>query len=229
MTTAQTVSAAERTYLAPGGGDPWTLPERVTAVWSGEGEWQITLRVFRDLGLAFAAALVGIYIVLWIQTGLPALAGIIMLAIPLSMIGIMPGFWLLNQLGQRTIDGFPNPILFTATAMIGMIALAGIVVRNSLVLVEFVQSALRAGLVLQEALVQAGAIRMRPVFLTAGTTLLGNLVITLDPIFSGLAWAIIFGIVAATVFTLLVIPVVYYLVYRNRPGHGLPTAPAEEL
>ena len=96
-------------------------------------------------------------------------------------------------------------------------------------LVEFVQSALREGMALQEALVQAGAIRMRPVFLTAGTTLLGNLVITLDPIFSGLAWAIIFGIVAATVFTLLVIPVVYYLVYRNRPGHGLPVSSAEDI
>jgi multidrug efflux pump subunit AcrB len=120
------------------------------------------------------------------------------------------------------IDGFPNPILFTATAMIGMIALAGIVVRNSLILVEFIHMALREGKPLSEALIQAGSVRMRPIFLTAGTTLLGNLVITLDPIFNGLAWAIIFGILASTVFTLFVIPVIYSLVYANKPGHGLP-------
>jgi multidrug efflux pump subunit AcrB len=102
-----------------------------------------------------------------------------------------------------------------------MIALAGIVVRNSLILVEFVHMALRAGKSLQDALVAAGAVRLRPIFLTAGTTLLGNLVITLDPIFSGLAWAIIFGIAASTVFTLLVIPVIYHLVYGAKPGHGL--------
>jgi multidrug efflux pump subunit AcrB len=120
------------------------------------------------------------------------------------------------------VDGFPNPVLFTATAMIGMIALAGIVVRNSLILVEFVHMALREGRTLREALLRSGAVRMRPIFLTAGTTLLGNLVITLDPIFSGLAWAIIFGIAAATMFTLLVIPVLYNLVYGNKPGYGLP-------
>jgi multidrug efflux pump subunit AcrB len=106
--------------------------------------------------------------------------------------------------------------------MIGMIALAGIVVRNSLILVEFIQLALREGKDLREALVQSGAVRMRPIFLTAGTTLLGNLVITLDPIFSGLAWAIIFGIGASTMFTLFVVPVLYSLVYSNKPGHGLP-------
>jgi multidrug efflux pump subunit AcrB len=145
-----------------------------------------------------------------------------MLAIPLSIIGIMPGFWMLNHLGERVVAGFPNPILFTATAMIGMIALAGIVVRNSLILVEFIQMALREGKDLHEALLQSGAVRMRPIFLTAGTTLLGNLVITLDPIFSGLAWAIIFGIGASTMFTLFVVPVLYRLVYGNKPGHGLP-------
>jgi multidrug efflux pump subunit AcrB len=213
---------AGRNYLSPGSGDPWSLPDGIRAVWNGEGEWDITLRVFRDLGLAFAAALVGIFVVLRLQTGSGALAVIIMLAIPLTVIGIMPGFWLLNQIGERSIEGFPNPVLFTATAMIGMIALAGIVVRNSLILVEFVHLALKQGTDLEEALVQAGAIRMRPVFLTAGTTLLGNLVITLDPIFSGLAWAIIFGIVASTLFTLAVIPVVYFLVYGNKSGHGVP-------
>jgi multidrug efflux pump subunit AcrB len=219
----------QRSYLQLGGGDGWSLPAGVHAVWSGEGEWDITLRVFRDLGLAFAAALLGIFIVLLIQTGSAGLSLIIMLAIPLTVIGIMPGFWLLNQIGTRSVDGFPDPVLFTATAMIGMIALAGIVVRNSLVLVEFVHLALRQGAALRDALLQAGAIRMRPVLLTAGTTLLGNLVITLDPIFSGLAWAIIFGIAASTLFTLAVIPVVYYLAYRNTPGHGLPTAKTSEL
>jgi len=96
------------------------------------------------------------------------------------------------------------------------------VVRNSLILVEFVHLALKEGHGLHEALLQAGAVRMRPIFLTAGTTLLGNLVITLDPIFNGLAWAIIFGIAASTVFTLFVIPVLYSLVYAGKPGHGLP-------
>jgi multidrug efflux pump subunit AcrB len=219
----------KRTYLNPGGGLSWTLPEDVKAVWNGEGEWEITLRVFRDLGIAFAVALLGIFLVLRIQTGLSAITGIIMLAIPLSIIGIMPGFWLLNHIGDRMIAGFPNPILFTATAMIGMIALAGIVVRNSLILVEFIHMALREGKSLTDALLQAGAVRMRPIFLTAGTTLLGNLVITLDPIFSGLAWAIIFGIAAATMFTLFVIPIIYNLVYLNKPGHGLPQRRGDEF
>ena len=217
------VAPDRRTFLKPGGGLPWSLPEGITAVWNGEGEWEITLRVFRDLGIAFAVALLGIFIILRIQTGLSVMAVIIMLSIPLTMIGIMPGFWLLNQIGDRLVAGYPNPILFTATAMIGMIALAGIVVRNSLILVEFVHLALKQGKGLRDALLQAGAVRMRPIFLTAGTTLLGNLVITLDPIFSGLAWAIIFGIAASTVFTLFVIPVLYSLIYTGKPGHGLPT------
>ena len=211
-----------RTYLNSGGGQGWRLPDDIRAVWNGEGEWEITLRVFRDLGIAFAVALLGIFVVLRIQTGMTVMTLIIMLAIPLTMIGIMPGFWLLNQIGDRLVNGFPDPILFTATAMIGMIALAGIVVRNSLILVEFIHLALRNGQSLRGALLQAGAVRLRPIFLTAGTTMLGNLVITLDPIFSGLAWAIIFGIAAATTFTLFVIPVLYHLIYKNKPGHGLP-------
>jgi multidrug efflux pump subunit AcrB len=222
------VPLKNRTYLNPGGGLPWALPDGVHAVWNGEGEWQITLRVFRDLGIAFGVALLGIFLVLRIQTGLSAITAIIMLAIPLSVIGIMPGFWLLNHVGERVVDGFPDPTLFTATAMIGMIALAGIVVRNSLILVEFIHMALRDGSDLKEALTKAGAVRMRPIFLTAGTTLLGNLVITLDPIFSGLAWAIIFGIAASTLFTLFVIPVIYHLVYSGRPGHGLAPGKGSE-
>ena len=214
-----------RTYFNSGGGLPWALPEGVLAVWKGEGEWKITVRVFRDLGMAFGVALLGIFLVLRIQTGLSAITAIIMIAIPLSLIGIMPGFWLLNQLGMRSVNGFPDPILFTATAMIGIIALAGIVIRNSLILVEFIHMSLREGKGLTDALLRAGAVRMRPIFLTAGTTMLGNLVITLDPIFSGLAWAIIFGLAASTVFTLFVIPVLYSLVYSNKPGHGLPVSP----
>lgn len=210
-----------RTYLSNGGGDSWRVAEGIEVVWSGEGEWKITVDVFRDLGIAYGAALLGVFTVMLIQTGLPAVSGIIMLAIPLTVIGIMPGFWILNAM-SGDINQYPNPALFTATAMIGMIALAGIVVRNSLVLIEFIQQSLHAGHNLHDALIQSGAVRMRPILLTAGTTLLGNIVITLDPIFNGLAWAIIFGITASTIFTLLVVPVVYNLAYQNQPGHGLP-------
>lgn len=204
-----------RTFINSGGGDYWHLPEDINLVWSGEGEWRITIRVFRDMGLAFIFALVGIYFVLRIQTASMALSLIIMMAIPLTVIGIMPGFFMLNQLGERQIAGAPDPVLFTATAMIGMIALAGIVVRNSLILVEFITQARKQGESIKEALVLAGSVRMRPVLLTAGTTLLGNLIITLDPVFSGLAIAIIFGIVSSTVFTLFVVPIVYLLVFEK--------------
>jgi multidrug efflux pump subunit AcrB len=169
------------------------------------------------MGLAFAFALIAIFFVLRIQTGSTSLALIIMSAIPLTIIGIMPGFWLMNQFGERVVAGAPDPVLFTATAMIGMIALAGIVVRNSLLLVEFITQARARGLALKESLIEAGAVRTRPVLLTAGTALLGNLVITLDPVFSGLALAIIFGLAASTLFTLLVVPVVYLLVF-DQPG-----------
>lgn len=206
-----------RNYLQSGGGEPWTLPQGTSYSFSGEGEWKITIDVFRDMGIAFAFALVGIYFLLKIQTASSALALIIMSAIPLTVIGIMPGFWLLNQFGEREIAGAPEPILFTATAMIGMIALAGIVVRNSLILVEFITLARAQGMNIKQALLRAGEVRMRPVLLTAGTTMLGNLVITLDPVFSGLALAIIFGIIASTLFSLFVVPIVYYLVFEDSP------------
>ncbi|MFT5674512.1 MAG: multidrug efflux pump subunit AcrB, partial [Paraglaciecola sp.] len=222
------IPLSDRHYLNNGAGDSWSVDHDITVIWSGEGEWKITVDVFRDLGIAFAAALFGVFVVMLLQTGLPAVSGIIMLAIPLTVIGIMPGFWLINSLGGD-IGGYPNPALFTATAMIGMIALAGIVVRNSLVLIEFIQQSLAAGKPLQAALVESGAVRMRPILLTAGTTLLGNIVITLDPIFNGLAWSIIFGITASTIFTLLVIPVVYNLAYKNVPGHGLAQVDKEEI
>ena len=207
-----------RTYFNPGGGALWQVPQGVQVEWGGEGEWNITLRVFRDLGIAFGVALLGLFVVIRMQTGLTSLTFIIMLAIPLTVIGIMPGFWLLNVLTATGVDGIADPVLFTATAMIGMIALAGIVVRNSLILIEFVQQARARGMSIDVALLEAGRLRARPVLLTAGTTLLGNLVITLDPIFAGLAWAIIFGIAASTLFTLFVVPLAYKLVYQGSEG-----------
>jgi multidrug efflux pump subunit AcrB len=206
-----------RTYFESGGGKSWQLPKGTSYSFSGEGEWKITVDVFRDMGIAFAFALVAIFFLLKIQTSSSGLALIIMSAIPLTIIGIMPGFWLLNQFGERTIAGAPDPILFTATAMIGMIALAGIVVRNSLILVEFITLARNKGMNIKQALLAAGEVRMRPVLLTAGTTMLGNLVITLDPVFSGLALAIIFGIIASTLFSLFVVPMVYFLVFEDNP------------
>jgi multidrug efflux pump subunit AcrB len=189
------------------------LPEGTRVIWSGEGEWNITLDVFRDLGIAFGTALVLIYVLLLIETGSYGMPMIIMGAIPLTMIGIMPGFWFLNLVANSSVGGYDTPVFFTATAMIGMIALAGIVVRNSIILIDFIQHATKRGLPLQEALIESGAVRLRPILLTAGAALLGNWIITLDPIFSGLAWSIIFGVFASTGFTMLVIPVVYWLIY----------------
>ncbi len=194
------------------------MPDGTRAQWAGEGEWKITLRVFRDMGIAFAAALTGIYILLIVQTGSFFMPLLIMMAIPLTLIGAMPGFWLLNLITGETIGGFADPVFFTATGMIGMIALGGIVIRNAIVLIEFIQEALKQGLPFDEAILQSGAIRMRPILLTAATTALGAWPITLDPIFSGLAWTLIFGLLASTVFTLVVIPVTYYALYRNQHG-----------
>jgi multidrug efflux pump subunit AcrB len=215
-----------RTWLRPGGGVPWAVPEGFEVHWAGEGEWKITLDVFRDLGIAFGVALLAIYVLLMFETGSQVLPLVIMLAIPLTAIGIMPGFLFLNYLVNWPIGGYPNPVFFTATAMIGMIGLAGIVVRNSVVLIDFIQNALAEGFDLREAIVRSVAVRARPIFLTSGTTLLGNWVITLDPIFSGLAWAIIFGIFASTAFTMLVIPLVYFLLY-SRPSSDQPITALE--
>ncbi|MFI5397821.1 MAG: efflux RND transporter permease subunit [Candidatus Binatia bacterium] len=212
---------ASRSYFHNGGGDPWSLPPGTRAVWSGEGEWQITLDVFRDLGLAFGAACIGIYVLLVYQTGSYFMPLILMISIPLTMIGIMPGFWLLNRLGGTAIGGFPNPVFFTATAMIGMIALSGIAVRNAILLIEFAHERLRTGEPLRTALLTCGAVRLRPILLTSAAAMLGAFPITLDPIFSGLAWALIFGLFVSTAFTLVVIPMTYDLVYRHRPGHGV--------
>ncbi|MGM0786143.1 MAG: efflux RND transporter permease subunit [Thermodesulfobacteriota bacterium] len=189
------------------------LPEGIRAEWAGEGEWQITLRVFRDLGIAFAAALIGIYILMVLQTNSFFMPVLIMMAIPLTLIGIMPGFWLLNIVSGGIVGGYDKLVFFTATSMIGMIALGGIVIRNSVVLIDFIQDALKNNMPVKEAIVQSGAIRMRPILLTALTTGLGAWPITLDPIFSGLAWALIFGLFASTLFTLVVVPVTYYALY----------------
>jgi len=191
-------------------------PKDIRVQWAGEGEWKITLRVFRDMGIAFAAALMGIYILMIIETGSFSMPLLIMMAIPLTLIGAMPGFWLLNLVTGHPVGGFDNPVFFTATGMIGMIALGGIVIRNALVLIEFIQEAVKEGLPLKEAILQSGAIRMRPILLTATTTAIGAWPITLDPVFSGLAWTLIFGLLASTLFTLLVIPVTYYALYRPK-------------
>jgi len=219
----------ERSYLRMGAGVPWQLGEQFRVVWSGEGEWKITVDVFRDLGIAFAAACLGIYILLVYQTASYFMPLILMISIPLTMIGIMPGFWLLNLISNRPVGGFENPVFFTATAMIGMIALSGLAVRNAILLIEFVHEALKRGDDLFTALMHSGAVRFRPIVLTAGAAMLGAWPITLDPVFSGLAWALIFGLAVSTAFTLLVIPVVYWMVYEKKPGHGLKVGEAEEL
>ena len=189
------------------------LPAGIEAVWTGEGEWKITVDVFRDLGIAFSAALLAIYVLLVYETGSYLLPIIIMLSIPLTMIGIMPGFWLLNALLGKSVGGYADPVFFTATAMIGMIALGGIVQRNAIILIDFIRSEAARGKSLADAILEAGATRFRPIFLTAGTTLLGAWPITFDPIFSGLAWSIIFGLFVSTAFTLLVVPTAYALIY----------------
>ena len=198
------------------GAEGSAVPAGFEVVWAGEGEWKITVDVFRDLGLAFGAACLGIYVLLVYQTGSYFMPIILMISIPLTIIGIMPGFWLLNLLFDRPIGGYDTPVFFTATAMIGMIALAGIAVRNAILLIDFIHAALARGSDLKQAILDSGAVRFRPIFLTASTAMLAAVPITLDPIFSGLAWALIFGLFVSTAFTLVVIPVVYWMAYRRR-------------
>ena len=203
-------------------------PHGVDVRWAGEGEWKITLDVFRDLGIAFGAACLGIYILLIWQTNSYGMPLLLMVAIPLTIIGILPGFWLLNLAKNVEIGGYPNPVFFTATGMIGMIALSGLATRNAILLIEFVHEELREGSPLRDALLKSGAVRFRPIFLTAGTAMLGAYPITLDPVFSGLAWSLIFGLLVSTAFTLVVVPAAYWLIYANRPGHGLPQLATDE-
>jgi len=194
------------------------LPAGIRAEWAGEGEWKITVDVFRDLGIAFGIALLAIYVLLVYETASYLLPLVIMLSIPLTLIGIMPGFWLMNLLTARTVGGYADPVFFTATAMIGMIALGGIVQRNAIILIDFIRQSVAGGAPLREAIISAGATRLRPLVLPAGTTLLGAWPITFDPIFSGLAWALIFGLFVSTAFTLVVVPVVYNLIYGRKAG-----------
>jgi multidrug efflux pump subunit AcrB len=172
-----------------------TLTESSFLVW--DGEWQITLEVFRDLGIAFAAVLVLIYVlvVAWFQSFTVPL--VIMAPIPLTLIGILPA---------HAVSG----AFFTATSMIGMIALAGIIVRNSILLVDFVELGLERGHSLNEAVVASGLIRSRPIILTALAVVIGGVVMVSDPIFQGLGIALISGAVVATALTLVAIPLLYY-------------------
>jgi len=179
-----------------------------------DGEWHITYEVFRDLGIAFAAVLVLIYVlnVAWFQSFKTPL--VIMSAIPFSLVGILPAHGAMNA-------------FFTATSMIGFIAGAGIVVRNSIILVDFIEQRLAEGAPLEEALIDAGAIRFRPMLLTAAAVVVGAFVILFDPIFQGLAISLMAGEIASLLLSRMTVPVVYYLMKRRelRRAATLPPTP----
>jgi multidrug efflux pump subunit AcrB len=219
---------AGRTFFSNGGGIAWGLPAGFKVDFAGEGEWKITLDVFRDLGLAFGAAMIAIYILLVAQTGSFAIPVVVMLAIPLTILGVMPGFWLLNAINARQVGGYLDPVYFTATGMIGMIALAGIVTRDSIILVDFIHLSLGRGRSLFDAIMESRVVRLRPILLTATAAMLGAVPIIVDPVFSGLAWSLIFGLFASTLFTLFVIPIAYWLLYAHKPGHGMPQSAMEQ-
>jgi multidrug efflux pump subunit AcrB len=221
-------SVHNRTFFSNGSEIGWYIPAGFTVDFAGEGEWKITLDVFRDLGLAFGAAMIGIYVLLVAQTGSFAVPVVVMLAIPLTILGVMPGFWLLNVVNAEQVGGYWNPVYFTATGMIGMIALAGIVTRDSIILVDFIHLSLARGRSLFDAIMESRVVRLRPILLTACAAMLGAVPIIIDPIFSGLAWSLIFGLFASTLFTLFVIPVTYWLLYANKPGHGMPQSTMEQ-
>lgn len=227
LTDAMPRPTAERTFFSNGSGLFWDLPAGFEVEFSGEGEWKITLDVFRDLGLAFGAAMVGIYILLVAQMRSFTVPLVVMLAIPLTVLGVMPGFWLLNLLSAQPAGGYLDSVYFTATAMIGMIALSGIVTRDSIILVDFIHLSLLRGRSLFDAVMESRVVRLRPILLTASAAMLGAVPIIIDPIFSGLAWSLIFGLFASTFFTLFVIPVAYWLLYAKTPGHGLPQSSME--
>ena len=182
---------------------PWS-EDKLAMKW--DGEWHITYETFRDMGIAFVVAMLLIYLLIVGQFQSFITPLIIMAPIPLTLIGILPGHWLTGS-------------YFTATSMIGFIALAGIIVRNSILLVDFIQLQERAGVALSEAVITAGAIRTRPILLTAAALMVGAFVIILDPIFQGLAVSLLFGVGASTLLTLIVIPVLYYHLV------GSPTQP----
>ncbi len=183
-----------------------------------DGEWAITYKVFRDLGIAFAVVLVIIYLLIvgWFQALTTPI--VMMVAIPLSLIGVVVGHWIMGA-------------FFTATSMIGFIALAGIMVRNSVLLIDFIDIRLDDGVPLRQAVIEAGAVRTRPILLTAGTVAIGAFVIILDPVFQGLAISLIGGVVASTTLTLLIVPLIYYMLERRkspeeRGRDGSPSSPA---
>jgi multidrug efflux pump subunit AcrB len=168
-----------------------------------DGEWRITYETFRDMGAAYAVGLVLIYLLVVAQFGSYLAPLIIMAPIPLTVIGVMPGHALLGA-------------QFTATSMIGMIALAGIIVRNSILLVDFVRLQLDAGVPMAQAVVHAVATRTQPIVLTGLAAMIGAFFILDDPIFNGLAISLIFGILVSTLLTLIVIPTLYYAAYHRR-------------
>ncbi len=170
-------------------------PYRYSVKW--DGEWQITYETFRDMGLAYSVGLILIYLLVVAQFRSYTIPLIIMAPIPLTIIGVMPGHALLGA-------------QFTATSMIGMIALAGIIVRNSILLVDFIRHEVGRGVDFQEAVIRAGAVRAKPIVLTGLAAMLGAFFILDDPIFSGLAVSLIFGIFVSTLLTLIIIPVLYY-------------------
>ncbi len=179
--------------------------DRLAMKW--DGEWHITYEVFRDLGLAFAAVLVLIYILVvgWFQSFKTPL--VIMAAIPFSLVGILPGHWALGA-------------FFTATSMIGFIAGAGIVVRNSIILVDFIELRLQAGETLEKAVVDAGAVRFRPMMLTAAAVVVGAAVILFDPIFQGLAISLMAGEVASLLLSRMTVPVLFFMMRRRERGRS---------
>ena len=168
-----------------------------------DGEWHITYEVFRDMGLAFAAVLVLIYVLVvgWFQSFITPL--VIMAAIPFSLVGILPAHGLLSA-------------FFTATSMIGFIAGAGIVVRNSIILVDFIEMRLKEGMPLDEAVIDAGAVRFRPMMLTAAAVVVGASVILFDPIFQGLAIALMAGEVASLALSRMTVPILYFIINRRK-------------
>jgi len=168
-----------------------------------DGEWQVTYETFRDMGIAYSVGLVLIYLLVVAQFRSYLVPLVIMAPIPLTVIGILPGHALLG-------------VQFTATSMIGMIALAGIIVRNSILLVDFINAEVRNGVALEDAVIRSGAVRAKPIILTGLAAMAGAFFILDDPIFSGLAVSLIFGLLVSTALTLLVIPVLYYALMKRR-------------
>jgi len=177
-----------------------------TLLW--DGEWEITYVTFRDMGIAFALAILGIYVLVVAQFGSLKLPLVVLTPIPLTLIGIVPGHWLLDA-------------PFTATSMIGFIALAGIIVRNSILLIDFIRHSGNADRPLRDILLEAGAIRFKPILLTALAAMIGAATILLDPIFQGLAISLLFGLASSTLLTVLVIPVIYVVLRGERSPKSL--------